>query len=91
MKKLQNTSGETLAESLCAILIICLCMLFLATALVTASRIQNTAQAENQDFSYLPQAQEPGVLTVNGIQHNIVIYENNGYYFYTDPAQEAQP
>ena len=43
MKKLRSRRGETLVETLVSLLIVVLCLSFLATAIVTAARINAAA------------------------------------------------
>ena len=50
MKKLHCARGETLIESLCAILLVALVMLFLSTAIVTAARIN--FQVRDTDITF---------------------------------------
>lgn len=50
MKKLYCARGETLVESLCAILLVALVMLFLSTAIATAARIN--LQVRDTDITF---------------------------------------
>ena len=50
MKKLYCARGETLIESLCAILLVALVMLFLSTAIATAARIN--LQVRDTDITF---------------------------------------
>ena len=50
MNKLHSSRGETLIESLCAILLVALVMLFLSTAIATAARIN--LQIRNADITF---------------------------------------
>ena len=50
MKKLHCARGETLIESLCAILLVALVMLFLSTAIATAARIN--LQVRDTDITF---------------------------------------
>ena len=52
MKKLKTQSGETLVETLAAILIISLIFLFLATAIVTGARINAKLRETDVSFQY---------------------------------------
>ena len=47
MKKLLSSRGETLIESLCAVLIVTLVMLFLSTAIATAARVNHQVRQSN--------------------------------------------
>ena len=50
MNKLHSSRGETLIESLCAILLVALVMLFLSTAIATAARIN--LQVRDTDITF---------------------------------------
>ena len=50
MNKLHSSRGETLIESLCAILLVALVMLFLSTAIATAARVN--LQIRNTDITF---------------------------------------
>ncbi len=50
MKKMHCARGETLIESLCAILLVALVMLFLSTAIATAARIN--LQVRDTDITF---------------------------------------
>ena len=50
MKKLHSSRGETLIESLCAVLIVTLVMLFLSTAIATAARINHRVRTTDTSF-----------------------------------------
>lgn len=52
MKKLQNRRGETLIETLTALLIATLVCLFLATAIVTGSRVNAKVRETDVSFRY---------------------------------------
>ena len=52
MKKLQNRRGETLIETLTALLIATLVCLFLATAIVTGSRVNAKVRETDVSFQY---------------------------------------
>ena len=52
MKKLQNRCGETLIETLTALLIATLVCLFLATAIVTGSRVNAKVRETDVSFQY---------------------------------------
>lgn len=53
MKKLQNRHGETLIETLTALLIATLVCLFLATAIVTGSRVNAKVRKADVSFQYV--------------------------------------
>ena len=50
MKKLTEKSGETLVETLCAMLIVTVVMLCLSTAIVSAARVN--ARVRDRDVSF---------------------------------------
>ena len=50
MKKLLSSRGETLIESLCAVLIVTLVMLFLSTAIATAARVNHRVRTTDVSF-----------------------------------------
>ena len=52
MKKLRNSRGETLVESLAAILIIAVVFVFLSSAIVSAARSNEQLRRSDQDFKY---------------------------------------
>lgn len=52
MDKLKSCRGETLVESLCAILVITVVFVFLCGAIVSAARSNAQLRDMNQDFSY---------------------------------------
>ena len=52
MKKLFSRRGETLVESLCAILVITVVFLFLCGAVVSAARSNAQIRGANQSFRY---------------------------------------
>lgn len=52
LKKLRNTAGETLIESLVSLLIATLVLFFLATAVVTATNVNSTVENTDISFNY---------------------------------------
>ncbi len=52
MKKLRSQAGETLVETLTAILIVTLVFLFLTTAIVVASKVNAAVRSYDLSFSY---------------------------------------
>ncbi len=82
--KMSDRAGETLLETLLALLIILLCMGFLATALTTAARMNRTLSQRDQGFAY-DEAEvlyENQTILVDGKEVTVTIYESNGYYYY---------
>lgn len=69
MKKLHCAQGETLVESLCAILLVALVMLFLSTAIATAARIN--LQVRDTDITF----RTDGATVENATIH---FYDENG-------------
>ena len=51
-RKLKSNSGESLVETLVALMIIVLVFVFLVNSIVTASTLNKTAEAIDQPFSY---------------------------------------
>ncbi len=89
-KKLRSQSGETLVETLLAILVIAIAIAFLSTAVVSAARINAALHNMRQDFSYSGAAvsENRGTVEVivgsNSKTAQETIYEYNDYYFYGD-------
>ena len=52
MDKLKSDRGETLVESLCAILVIAIVFVFLCGAIVSAARSNKQVRDSDQSFSY---------------------------------------
>lgn len=52
MRKLRTERGETLVESLCAILVITIVFVFLCGAIVSAARSNKQVRDSDQSFSY---------------------------------------
>ena len=73
MKKLSSHRGETLVESLCAILVITVVFLFLCGAIVSAARSNAQIKGANQSFRYedMEAADTEKVLVVNGHSYPI--------------------
>lgn len=88
MKKLRCAAGETLVEALVSVLIAALAFTFLSTAAVAAARINEKARTD-VSFHYFQNATEGAAATVQvsgskGTRdESVVLYENNGYYYYT--------
>ena len=74
MKKLQNQHGETLIETLTALLIATLVCLFLATAIVTGSRVNAKVRETDVSFQYAADgtAGNDLTLTVTGIGGTLI-------------------
>lgn len=52
LRKLRNSAGETLIESLVSLLIATLVLFFLATAVVTATNVNSTVENTDISFNY---------------------------------------
>lgn len=64
MKKLKSCSGETLIESLAAILVVLLTFLALTASVTAAARINARAKSADTDFSYDGQPVEGGFVNI---------------------------
>lgn len=63
MGKLKSDRGETLVESLCAILVISIVFVFLCGAIVSAARSNQQVRDSDQSFAY-GDMEEAGDLTI---------------------------
>ncbi len=89
MNKLQNSSGETLVETLCALLVVVLVFLLLSASVVAASRLNQAVQSTDLSFHYSTAQAQEGSLTLalkgdtEEYQLEATEYEDeNGYVFY---------
>ena len=87
MKKLFSRTGESLVETLVAVLLISLIFVFLADAVVTAARIN--AQVSNADTAFTRElSSETGTISVyqNGsgvLEESVAMHTTgNGYVYY---------
>ena len=87
MKKLRDSRGESLVEVLAAVLVTALSIMFLATAVVSAARV-NT-RLTNADVAFqVPTTPEPGDVQVKSgsYEENISVSfyktDNNSYCYY---------
>lgn len=94
MKRCRSNAGETLVETLVSVLIAALAFAILSTAAVTAARI-NAAARKDDSFHYahydLPSAGTGVTVRGSGAQGKTgnaeaSLFENNGYYYYTQGA-----
>lgn len=88
MKRCRSNAGETLVETLVSVLIAALAFAILSTAAVTAARINAAARKDNS-FHYASAPAGTVTVTVSGGQGNTeeaFLFENNGYYYYTQGA-----
>ena len=76
MKKLHCARGETLIESLCAILLVALVMLFLSTAIATAARVN--LQIRNADITFHTEEAEHKETTVTVFENGTKQTEYSG-------------
>ncbi len=89
IRKLRDARGETLVETLCAILIIALTFGFLTTATVSAARINAKVRARDVSFQYVQENaanHESAKVTLSGKfgsgSTNVDLYTSNGYHYY---------
>ena len=85
-KKLRSQRGDTLAETLAALLLVVLTMAFLATSLVTAARINAGVRQTDTALKYDAAEGETKPLTItrenNSAEKNVKVYETKGGYRY---------
>ena len=82
----RTSRGETLVETLAAILIAALAFSFLATAAVTATRINTRTRSTDISFHYDGTKREGRVTLEEGttsVTGSIDLYQDNGYDYYT--------
>lgn len=93
MKKLKNSRGETLIETLAALLIAVLAFGALTTAVLTAGKINARVRSTDVSFQYSGSESREGQALLSGVlgtkRGDVTVYENNGYLYYT--AEEAAP
>ena len=85
-KKLRSQRGDTLTETLAALLLVVLTMAFLATSLVTAARINAGVRQTDIPLKYDDAEGETKPLTItrenNSVEKNVKVYETKGGYRY---------
>ena len=85
-KKLRSQRGDTLAETLAALLLVVLTMAFLATSLVTAARINAGVRQTDTALTYDDDEGEKKTLTItrenNSVTKSVTVYETEGGYRY---------
>lgn len=85
-KKLRSQRGDTLAETLAALLLVVLTMAFLATSLVTAARINAGVRQTDTALKYDAADGKTKTLTItredNSVTKNVKVYETKGGYRY---------
>ena len=89
MNKLRNNRGETLVESLVSILIAVLAFGILATSVVTAEKINAKTRNTDVMFRYdeaTKQDQDKKIELKGAVKSGsgtVLLYESNGYYYYS--------
>ncbi len=85
-KKLRSQRGDTLTETLAALLLVVLTMAFLATSLVTAARINAGVRQTDTALKYDAADGKTKTLTItrenNSVEKNVKVYETKGGYRY---------
>lgn len=90
-KKLRSQRGDTLVETLAALLIVVLTMAFLATSIVTAARINAGVRETDTSLHYDGSAPVQGTLTItrqggtgtgSTVNKSVSVYETEGGYRY---------
>lgn len=85
-KKLRSQRGDTLTETLAALLLVVLTMAFLATSLVTAARINAGVRQSDTALKYDDAVGEKKTLTItrenNSVEKSVTVYETEGGYRY---------
>ena len=90
-KKLRSQRGDTLVETLAALLIVVLTMAFLATSIVTAARINAGVRETDTSLHYDGNAPVQGTLTItrqggtgtgSAVRKSVSVYETEGGYRY---------
>ncbi len=85
-KKLRSQRGDTLTETLAALLLVVLTMAFLATSLVTAARINAGVRQTDIALKYDAAEGEKKPLTItrenNSVTKSVKVYETKGGYRY---------
>lgn len=90
-KKLRSQRGDTLVETLAALLIVVLTMAFLATSIVAAARINAGVRETDTSLHYDGAAPVQGTLTItrqggtgtgSAVRKGVSVYETEGGYRY---------
>lgn len=90
-KKLRSQRGDTLTETLAALLLVVLTMAFLATSLVTAARINAGVRQTDTALKYdaadgetrtLTITRQGGAATDRPVEESVKVYETKGGYRY---------
>lgn len=87
-KKLRSQRGDTLMETLAALLLVVLTMAFLATSLVTTARINAGVRQTDTALKYDAAEGEKKPLTItrenNSVTKSVTVYETGSGYRYYD-------
>ena len=93
-RKLKARAGESVAETLVAVLIMALAFLILTGAVLAAARVNE--RVKNEDVAFAKSDGDPAAPTVTSVSvsldggsaepYNVNLYEKNGYYYYEKPA-----
>jgi len=97
VKKLRSKRGETLLEALASILIAVLAFSLLATAAVSAEKINAKTRGTDVSFHYeAGNSRGTKSVKLKGKAYNqsakngdVVLYGNNGYYYYEYGASKG--
>ena len=86
MKKLRSRRGESIAETLVAVLISAMAIMILAGAIITAARINTSLKNEDVAFRRA-QTPTPGTVTVTmddgtPVSVPVKVYETSNHYIY---------
>lgn len=85
-QKLRSQRGDTLMETLAALLLVVLTMAFLATSLVTAARINAGVRQTDTALKYDNATESSGTLTItrgnSSVTKSVTVYETEGGYRY---------
>lgn len=90
MKRILSRRGETLVETLCALLVATLVLLFLATAVVSSYRLNASVQEADVSFHYTREDGQEKSVTISDrdgfSRQNVTVTEytdGNDYHYYT--------
>ena len=90
MKKLKQKIGESIAETLVAVLILSLSFLMLTGAVVTAARLNHRAQNADVAFVSASSGETRNVtVSLDGVAADVEVtvhQTENGYYYYEATA-----
>lgn len=90
MNKKLNNKGETIVETLVAILIVAVCFIMLQNAVVSSARLNSKSNDENEPFLIEDVVEQTSdnckiYVTRNSVQTNVTsmkCYKTNGGYYY---------